>query len=419
MIFWLDNLVAYSLQLTALVGSGAAIAWAVRLRSPRAGLRFFQSVACAALLLPAVQSWSERSHRLLPSPITFATESLASTVIDAGWPSPTMVLAVTLGAGVVLRLAWLALGLITLRRFDAQSEAFVESEGLVDDLQRALGATARLRISDDVDGPATIGFRHPLILLPRRVLDLPSGVRRAIVCHELMHVRRRDWLQALAEEVFCAAFWFHPAVRVLASRLNLSREMVVDEQTIAHTGDRRSYAEALLAFADARPAALVAVAPLIRRRHLSQRIALVLQEVPMSRARVAVACASAAVVVALATVAAVDRFPISMNPVAQPQDTPYKPGSGVTLPKVIREVKPDYTQAALDAKIQGSVTMDVVVLASGDVGEVTILKSLDREFGLDDQAVKAARQWRFEPGKKDGKPVPVQVTLEMTFTLKK
>jgi bla regulator protein blaR1 len=417
--FWLDNLLAYCLQLTALVGSGAAIAWAVRLRSPRVSLRFWQSVALAAVALPAVQSWSERSRPLLPSPIAFATESLASAAISAGWPSPPVILAGILGVGVVLRVAWLALGFITLRRFEAQSEPFVESEALFANMRHSLGATARLRISDDVEGPATIGYRDPLVLLPRRVLDLPSSVQRAIVCHELLHVRRHDWVQALAEEVVCAAFWFHPAVRVLASRLNLSREMLVDELTIAYTRDRRSYAEALLAFADGKPAALVAVAPLIRRRYLSQRIALVLQEVPMSRTRIALACACAFVVVASTTAAAVDRFPISTSLAAQSADAPQKPGDGVTLPKVLREVRPDYTSAALAAKIQGSVMMSIVVLAGGTVGDVTVIQSLDREFGLDDQAVKAVRQWTFEPGKKDGKPVPVQVTVEMTFTLKK
>lgn len=62
--------------------------------------------------------------------------------------------------------------------------------------------------------------------------------------------------------------------------------------------------------------------------------------------------------------------------------------------------------------------MLIVVTEKGDVGEVTVSESLDKEYGLDDEAVKAAREWKFEPGKKDGKAVPVQVTLELTFTLK-
>jgi periplasmic protein TonB len=91
---------------------------------------------------------------------------------------------------------------------------------------------------------------------------------------------------------------------------------------------------------------------------------------------------------------------------------------GVTLPVAVRTVKPGYTSAALDAGIEGKVLMDVVVLADGTVGDVTVIESLDKEYGLDAQAVGAARQWEFKPGTKDGKPVAVRVALETWFTLK-
>jgi protein TonB len=73
----------------------------------------------------------------------------------------------------------------------------------------------------------------------------------------------------------------------------------------------------------------------------------------------------------------------------------------------------------MQAKIEGSIFMSVVVLSSGRVGDVTVIKSLDQEHGLDQQAVNAARQWTFKPGTKDGQAVNVEVTLEMTFTLRK
>ncbi len=91
---------------------------------------------------------------------------------------------------------------------------------------------------------------------------------------------------------------------------------------------------------------------------------------------------------------------------------------GVTEPKVVKEVKPQYTQAAKKAKVQGQVDVAAVVKADGTVGDVRVTKSLDQKYGLDEQAVKAVKQWQFEPGKKDGKPVPVEVTIELTFTLK-
>ena len=91
---------------------------------------------------------------------------------------------------------------------------------------------------------------------------------------------------------------------------------------------------------------------------------------------------------------------------------------GVTLPVPVRSVKPGYTAAAMDAHIEGKVLLGVLVLDDGKVGEVTVTESLDKEYGLDTQAVEAARQWLFKPGTKDGKPVAVRVALEMTFTLK-
>jgi periplasmic protein TonB len=98
--------------------------------------------------------------------------------------------------------------------------------------------------------------------------------------------------------------------------------------------------------------------------------------------------------------------------------TVYKPGNGVTLPAVIKQVKAVYTQEAMDAHIEGTVGLEVVVLADGAVGEVKVARSLDPTYGLDQQAVTAMKQWQFKPGTKDGKAVAVQVDVEINFTLK-
>lgn len=105
---------------------------------------------------------------------------------------------------------------------------------------------------------------------------------------------------------------------------------------------------------------------------------------------------------------------------AAPQDATgvYAPGQGVVVPRLVKEVKPQYTAEAKAAGIQGGVMLEIVVLTDGTVGDVRITKSLDTVYGLDDEAVKAIKQWIFEPGQKDGKPVPVRVNVEMTFTLK-
>jgi TonB family protein len=96
----------------------------------------------------------------------------------------------------------------------------------------------------------------------------------------------------------------------------------------------------------------------------------------------------------------------------------YRPGNGVEIPKLVHEVKPQYTAEAMRAKVQGVVWVDAVVLPDGSVGQVSVTKSLDSTFGLDQEALKAAKQWKFVPGRRFGQPVSVLVSIELTFTLR-
>ena len=104
---------------------------------------------------------------------------------------------------------------------------------------------------------------------------------------------------------------------------------------------------------------------------------------------------------------------------AQARQNPFHKGDpGVVDPVVAKEVHPRYTRQALEARIEGTIEMDAVVREDGSVGDVTITKSLDEQYGLDQEAVKAMKQWEFRPGTKDGKAVDVAVEVEMTFNLK-
>ena len=96
----------------------------------------------------------------------------------------------------------------------------------------------------------------------------------------------------------------------------------------------------------------------------------------------------------------------------------YRPGNGVTLPRVLHEERPQYTSDAMRAKVQGTVLLECVVRPDGSVGDIQLIRSLDPTFGLDQQAIAAARKWRFVPGTRLGEPVPVLVTIELTFTLR-
>ena len=96
----------------------------------------------------------------------------------------------------------------------------------------------------------------------------------------------------------------------------------------------------------------------------------------------------------------------------------FRQGNGVETPRLLREVTPRYTAEAMRAKVQGVVLVEAVVLPDGSVGDVTVIRSLDKVFGLDEEAMKAARRWRFLPGTRFGEPVAVLVTIELTFTLR-
>jgi protein TonB len=96
---------------------------------------------------------------------------------------------------------------------------------------------------------------------------------------------------------------------------------------------------------------------------------------------------------------------------------PRQVGNGVSSPVPLIQVKPSYTSEAMRARVQGSVTLEVIVKSDGTVGEVRVIKSLDRALGLDDAAIRAARQWTFKPATFEGKPVDVVVLIVLDFRI--
>jgi TonB family protein len=96
----------------------------------------------------------------------------------------------------------------------------------------------------------------------------------------------------------------------------------------------------------------------------------------------------------------------------------YRPGNGITMPRLIHEERPRYTPEAMAAKIEGTVLVQGVVGVDGSVIQAQLVRSLDAIYGLDQEALKAARAWRFEPGQRNGNAVPVMITIELTFKLK-
>lgn len=411
----LASVLAYSLQLAALVVGVAVAVRVLRLADPTVQLAAWQGTFAAACVLSivGVAVWWFRIE-VPETGVSWHMSALAVSMQDAGVPmlrwSEAAVL-VLLG-GAVVRLSMLAVGLVRVREWRRRAIPYRA--------HAPRGRGLQILVSDAIAAPVTVGVANPAVLVPEGFAGLPGPVQVAVLCHEAFHVRRRDPLRIFVAEAWCACLWFHPAARALVSRMELAREMTLDRETIATTRDRRAYAQALLTFAtaDHGPSA----AAFTRRSHVFQRIEAIRHEVPaMTTSRrlcaflVVAALSGCTTAVAAAVAPMPGRSPVVGS--SDPQE-PVRPGNGVQLPRVVREVKPEYTPEALEAKIQGGVIMSVVVEPDGSVGRVAVVQSLDRTYGLDDQALKAMKQWSFEPGRKDGETVPVEVKVEMTFTLK-
>lgn len=327
------NVVAWTVQTTVIIAAALALMVLLRIGAPSVRYLLLRLLLGACLVLPIVQprvvssadvdavgdlresrfgftsAWPGRSVPALQE--KGAGSASAGGIALAEWP---MWLLLAIGAGAVARLAWIAAGLLRLRTLRIIGEEAPPSADY-DELQDRVGARVHVRFVPFLGQPVTFGTRRPVILLPEMLRTLPVDIQRAVLAHELWHVRRYDWIWVLIEESFRATFWFHPAMWALISRIQAAREETVDELAILSTGSRRSYLDALIAFAD-RPS-LFAAAAFARRRHLVRRILLISKESVMSSRRI-VACSA----VLMALVCGTSWYAVSAFPLIGPAQTP-------------------------------------------------------------------------------------------------
>jgi TonB family protein len=96
----------------------------------------------------------------------------------------------------------------------------------------------------------------------------------------------------------------------------------------------------------------------------------------------------------------------------------YRPGGDVTMPIELRKGMAQYTTEAMRARAQGAITVECVVQTNGVCTNIRVIHAFNPTFGLEQEAVKAAAQWRFRPGLRRGQPVAVLVTMEIAFALR-
>jgi len=302
------NLVSYAAQVTILVLACAGLPRLLGLRSPGLQYAFWRTLLAACLVLPIVEPWRHDVMVFVPAP----GPTLLSATGSAPTPPGTFTIDWSIAgegvlvAGIVARLAWLGLGIFRLRRLRRRA---IDHAGAFGDLQQMIGVEAPILWSPDARHPVTFGMIDPIILLPAALQSTDTAVQRAVVAHELHHVKRRDWAWVLGEEIVRSIFWFHPAIWWLISRLQLARETVVDELSILTTNARRAYLDTLLAFAD--DPGLASTAAFSARRHLFHRVMLLSREGEMSSLRIAVGSCVLIFALGAATLGAARAFPLT------------------------------------------------------------------------------------------------------------
>ena len=270
-LFTLSNLTAWSLQIALVTIAAATLPRVLTFDAPVLRHAYWRCVLAVCLLLPFVQTWHKplpvhsslsvgasgvvvgASHATAPGRaargIDWARAPQRAVAIMNSVSPP--VIAALVAVGIVLKCGWLLLGVVRLRRLRrAGASSQISNDGVYDDVSALIQASADVRRVPGLGQPVTFGAWKPTVLVPEAFDRLPAGVRRAVLAHELWHVRRRDWVWLIAEELLRAVFWFHPAISWLVSQVQRSREEVVDELTVLLTNARRTYIETLLRFAD-------------------------------------------------------------------------------------------------------------------------------------------------------------------------
>ncbi len=416
----LSNVAAYALQVALLVGAGALSARLLRLRACVAILVYWQILLAACLILPVCQPWKTREWTPAIA-VADRSPGLTNTALPAGRgalparqpeqaPVREAVLLI-IAAGVVLRGSWLLAGFWNLRGLSRESVALPPVlEGVLERVQRNLGVSAEFRASNRTVAPIAFGLRRPTVLLPASICSMAPETQNSIVCHELIHVRRRDWIWCVWEEIVRTLLWFHPAIWWLIGRIHLTREQVVDQAVIAVTESRETYIEALLEAARARMQThLIPAALFLRKGLLKKRVKEILQEVSMSERRLILCLAGCAFGVILAAGTGAWMFPLEARGRAQTLSTDpiqvLQGGDNLT-----RRTPIVYPARAIERRVEGDVLLEASLDENGQVSDARVVSG---PVELRNACLRSVLDWRYSA------PAPGLVQVLIRFQLPK
>ena len=274
----------------------------------------------------------------------------------------------------------------------------------------------RTATTDLLSGPATLGVRRPVVLLPGDFFAKVSEEDRlALLWHELEHIRRRDFALNLLYAVLALPIAFHPVLWWTRQRLAESREMVCDAAAANAVGGTERYARSLLRLAETllprTSAPYLNPIGLFDAYTFERRIMyLSMKPIVVSRTRRALMAMAAVLLVAVFTTSA---LALHLEAPAGQQQV----SGGVMAGQLVYKVPPVYPAEAKahHDTLDGPVMLRVIIGKDGVVQNIVVQQSLRRDYDV--SALEAVRQWRYEPYLLNGEPIEVETTVTVTYSI--
>jgi TonB family protein len=428
-------LIDLAIKATILLAAGFVFSFVLRHASAASRHTMWTTVFLAMLLLPVARQvmpeWTvisvpERMSWIgAQTPVdtrgAIAVRSDASAISAraaasnvAEWISVSTAAAVW-GVGAFVCLLWIGAGLFGTRRLERSARP-VDDQRVKDRAARAaslLGVRRSVRllaVSKDVM-PSTWGLVAPRVLLPNGASRWSDTQLDAVLTHELSHVVRGDAYSHLSARLATAMWWWHPLAWMAARNAKFERERACDDLVLTQGARASDYAADLVTFVSSLelpPAQSPATMAMARRSQLEGRVMAILKS-DVNRRGVSQSGFLAALMV-LALV-----WPLAAARATSTAQDPVRVGGAIKAPVKVKDVRPIYPPLAQAERRQGVVIIEATIDGSGDVDEAKVIRSIGED--LDNAAIDAVLQWRFQPTLLNGTAVPVIMTVTVNFVL--
>ena len=279
----------------------------------------------------------------------------------------------------------------------------------------------QVAMAPSLAGPVTIGIRHWTLLLPAAFLDkIEAGDLDAVFAHECAHLRRRDFAKNLLYGFVALPVAWHPLLWLTRLRLAETRELMCDAMAADAVAGRESYASSLLRLASMLSTRMAAenlhAIGIFDANVFERRIMNLTRKHFEIRGlrRLAIAAVCGAIAVATCTSAMAFRMDVDDPPSDAQKAPPKQIHVKADVLKIVHKVPPVYPVEAKKEKIQGTVTLSVVINKDGSPENIKVTGGPKE---LQQSALDAVRQWSWQPYLLNGDPIEVLTTVNIVYSL--